>query len=151
MIIKVLQIASLPFNFNFMLAHFVPLIGIQTEQIVKDGTSWKYFLSELVLLLVMALIADFTGSFCGMIILATHLPLHVFLVTADFFNHQFVLNRALDRRLMGFMGYKLGLTADTLSHVAAGYLMWSKVLEWAPAWLLIFCLPIGFQYYIERN
>ena len=128
MIIKVVQVASLPFNFNYMLAHFVPLVGIQTEEIVKDGTSWKYFLSELVLLLIMALTADFTDSTYGKIILAIHLPLHVFLVTADYFNHQFVLNRALDRSLIGFLGYKIGLTADTLSHVAAGYLMWSKVL-----------------------
>ena len=83
-------------NFNYLLAHLLPCCGVKHREIVLSGTSWKYFLSELVTMLLFCIFfPGFSTSFVGRLSLVVHTPLHVFLVIGDYLSHQFILNRAL--------------------------------------------------------
>ena len=88
----VTQLALLPFNALYFASHTAPLIGLVSSENIREGTSWKYFGTELVLFLCLCIAApqQFLDSWPGRAVLAFHLPLHVGLVVGDYFSHDAV-------------------------------------------------------------
>lgn len=83
-----------------------------SEENIRNGTSYKYFFSELLLFACMCLAAPhrFLDGWVGRVALALHLPLHVGLVAGDYFNHEAIVQKALfrfDTHPVGWLSSKL--------------------------------------------
>lgn len=150
------QVLLFPISAHYFFAHAAPLFGIVSRQNIKEGTSWRYFGTELVLFACMSVAAPmaFLDTWLGRAVLAVHLPLHVGLTVGDFVNHAAVVRKGSFERHenpLGWLSSKLGLLADTSSHAAAIYLLGSSIADWAPWWLCLVLAPLGVAYYLATN
>ena len=83
------QVMLLPVNALYFTSHFVPLVGLVPEDNIREGTSWKYFATELVVFCCLCTAAphQFLDTWAGRGVLAVHLPLHCGLVIGDYLAH----------------------------------------------------------------
>ena len=68
----------------------MPLVGLVPEDNIREGTSYKYFATELVVFVGLSMAAprQFLDTWTGRVLLAVHLPLHIGLVIGDYVAHE---------------------------------------------------------------
>jgi len=134
----------------------VPLVGLVPEDNIREGTSYKYFATELIVFVGLSMAAprQFLDTWTGRVLLAVHLPLHIGLVIGDYVAHEEVVKKALYKRQedpLQWFSSKMGLAVDVACHAVATGLLSTGIVEWTEWWVILLVYPLGLLFYVLTN